>query len=149
VNASRQGEYFHHPQSVTNATAQYPTLETKSLYGATETKTGKVFVPTATENYQYDLDGNLTQDGRWTYTWDGENRLVKQESLASGPTGSKRRLEYAYDHQGRRLWRKVTNLESFRLRKSARRPSVGSWHTMARHVRKSPLPSPAVLDSDR
>jgi YD repeat-containing protein len=23
----------------------------------------------------YDSDGNLTNDGRWTYTWDAENRL--------------------------------------------------------------------------
>ncbi len=28
------------------------------------------------ENFGYDLDGNLTSDGRWTYTWDAENRLI-------------------------------------------------------------------------
>ena len=26
--------------------------------------------------FEYDADGNLTNDGRWAYTWDGENRLV-------------------------------------------------------------------------
>lgn len=30
-----------------------------------------------------DLDGNLLSDGRWTYSWDGENRLVKRVSTAS------------------------------------------------------------------
>jgi hypothetical protein len=30
----------------------------------------------------YDADGNLRFDGRWTMTWDGENRLVKLERPA-------------------------------------------------------------------
>jgi RHS repeat-associated protein len=29
----------------------------------------------------YDLDGNILYDGRWNYTWDGENRLLKMQSL--------------------------------------------------------------------
>ena len=28
------------------------------------------------EDFSYDADGNLTNDGRFAYTWDGENRLV-------------------------------------------------------------------------
>jgi hypothetical protein len=36
----------------------------------------------------YDADGNLRFDGRWTMTWDGENRLVKLERPAwTQPTG--------------------------------------------------------------
>ena len=31
---------------------------------------------------RYDLDGNLRSDGRWTYAWNGENRLVKMASIA-------------------------------------------------------------------
>jgi hypothetical protein len=31
---------------------------------------------------RYDLDGNLLSDGRWTYAWNGENRLVKMASIA-------------------------------------------------------------------
>jgi RHS repeat-associated protein len=64
------------------------------------------------ENFQHDLDGNLVRDGRWTYAWDAENRLVKMQSFANAPTGSRRRLEFAYDHQGRRIWKKVTNLDA-------------------------------------
>lgn len=37
--------------------------------------TGNVFLPQSPENFSYDNDGNLTSDGRWTYTWDAENRL--------------------------------------------------------------------------
>jgi len=42
--------------------------------------TGNVFVPKTLELFTCDLDGNMTSDGRWDYTWDAENRLVKAES---------------------------------------------------------------------
>jgi hypothetical protein len=32
---------------------------------------GEVFVPATPEAFGYDTDGNLTSDGRWTYTSDG------------------------------------------------------------------------------
>jgi YD repeat-containing protein len=52
----------------------------------------------------HDEDGNLTVDGRWTYTWDGENRLVEMKRDTSTPTVSSRlRLTFEYDHQGRRI----------------------------------------------
>src|SRR5438105_3285054 len=73
---------------------------------------GYLFVPQTPEVFSYDSDGNLTNDGRFAYTWDGENRLIKMESFSSGPSGSKRRLEFAYDFRGRRIWKKVTNLDT-------------------------------------
>jgi hypothetical protein len=43
---------------------------------------------TAEQRPSYDADGNLRFDGRWTMTWDGENRLVKLERPAwTQPTG--------------------------------------------------------------
>jgi RHS repeat-associated protein len=101
--ASRKGEYFHYPLTVANATAQYPQIEVKSLYGATQTDTGLVFVPPAGEVFQHDADGNLIQDGRWTYTWDGENRLVQMLRDTPSPTGARQKLVFEYDHQGRRI----------------------------------------------
>jgi RHS repeat-associated protein len=81
-----------------------------------------VFVPRTPEDFDdpatpsvnegYDLDGNQLRDGRWNYTWDGENLLTKLESLANAPSGSKRRLEFEYDWQGRRIKKKVTNLDT-------------------------------------
>lgn len=35
------------------------------------------YVPKASETLTYDLDGNLLSDGRWSYTWDAADRLVK------------------------------------------------------------------------
>lgn len=34
------------------------------------------------------------------------------ESLSIAPAASKRRLEFAYDYQGRRIWSKITNLDN-------------------------------------
>ena len=65
---------------------------------------------------RYDLDGNLLSDGRWTYTWDGENRLVKMVSIAwTQPSGGHLAnatfpaitLEFAYDGLSRRVQKKI------------------------------------------
>ncbi len=85
--------------------------------GTFECATGQSWMPdldgrSGWQIWMADLDGNLVRDGRWNYTWDAENRLVKMESFANAPTGSRRRFEFAYDHQGRRIWKKVTNLDS-------------------------------------
>ena len=37
---------------------------------------GNVFVAKTPEDFGYDPDGNLTNDGRWALTWDAENRLI-------------------------------------------------------------------------
>jgi len=102
--ATRKGEYFHHALSVTNASALYPTITVTSQYGSGQSRTGEVFVAQSPEVYAYDADGNLTSDGRWTYVWDGENRLVEMKRDTSTPTLSSRlRLVFEYDQQGRRI----------------------------------------------
>lgn len=71
------------------------------------------------EVFAHDLDGNLTEDACWKYTWDGENRLVAVETnpsaVAVGVT--KQKLEFAYDGQSRRISKKVHawNGTSFQL----------------------------------
>lgn len=55
----------------------------------------------------YDYDGNLTADGRFTYSWDAENRLIAMETLATVPVTARRKLAFAYDAVGRRI-RKAT-----------------------------------------
>src|SRR3990172_8297675 len=95
----RRVEYFRKELTVNNASApvwQSVTVATNGVTGAS----GNVFVAKTPETFGYDADGNLTQDGRWVLTWDGENRLVKAESLTSGPTASKRKVEGTYDARG-------------------------------------------------
>jgi len=73
------------------------------------TVTGNVFVAKTPEVFSYDLDGNMTSDGRWNYTWDTENRLIKVESRSDTPSSSWRRIEWTYDALGRRI-QQVTSI---------------------------------------
>jgi RHS repeat-associated protein len=47
---------------------------------------------------QYDLNGNLVSDGKRTFEWDAENRLVSVTITATG-----HRSEFGYDGMGRRV----------------------------------------------
>ena len=71
------------------------------------TEDRSVLVPAVPESFVYDADGNLTQDGLWNYEWDGENRLKAQELRSDVATTTWKRLEYAYDGQGRRVQKVV------------------------------------------
>ena len=55
----------------------------------------------------YDDDGNMLTNGNWTYTWNGENRLIRAVNSANGV-----KLEFAYDYMGRRIFKKVYNGET-------------------------------------
>jgi RHS repeat-associated protein len=71
------------------------------------------FWPGATEQFDYDADGNLTEDATWTYKYDAENRLVQMErkgwtALPGAPP--RQRLVFSYDYQGRRIGKTVYNL---------------------------------------
>lgn len=63
--------------------------------------TGNTFLPKTPEAFTYDADGNLASDGRWTYAWDAENRLINMTSIAGPPTASLRKLDFVYDYLGR------------------------------------------------
>jgi hypothetical protein len=47
--------------------------------------------------YSYDLAGNSTADGQWTYTYDAENRITSASGMPGGP------YCYAYDGNGLRV----------------------------------------------
>jgi RHS repeat-associated protein len=79
---------------------------TDSDYAATNI--GNLFLPQTPENLGYDLDGNMTNDGRWFCRWDAENRLVEMSSLPGAPSGSKILLDFAYDHEGRRIQKTIS-----------------------------------------
>jgi len=71
--------------------------------------TGNVFVAQSPEAFAYDEDGNLLSDGRWTYEWNGENRLAAMETLEGLPAAVPRiRLQFAYDYMGRRAGKVVS-----------------------------------------
>jgi RHS repeat-associated protein len=47
------------------------------------------------------LDGNLTEDGTFTYTWDAENRL--KTATPRNPSLNDAKVEFTYDYMGRRV----------------------------------------------
>lgn len=113
-----RGEYFRKEVTVANSSAPKWTKVTVSA-GGTATPDAYQFTAKDDEEFGaagypgYDADGNLLRDGRWKYTWDTANRLTKMEpsDYVAPPTGSRRKLEFKYDALGRRIWKKVTNLE--------------------------------------
>lgn len=102
--AYRKGEYFRAEVPVNNGSTSVWQLVSVAATNQT-TVTGNVFVPKNQEQFYYDLDGNLTNDGRWTYTWDAENRMAKMAPNTSiGPRNS---LKFEYDWQSRRIHKQV------------------------------------------
>ena len=74
------------------------------------TNIGNTFLPQTPENFTHDADGNLTQDGRWTYSWDAENRLINMTSLSGvPPDASKLKLDFTYDYRSRRIKKLVSS----------------------------------------
>jgi len=76
-------------------------LWTNIIVSGGQNVTGNVYVAQEPESFKYDADGNLTNDGRWAYTWDGENRLTKM--TVNNNVGPQYQLTFAYDYQGRRI----------------------------------------------
>ena len=49
----------------------------------------------------YDADGNMASDGRFTYTWNADNRMLMASNDAVVVT-------YAYDHRGRMVRKEIS-----------------------------------------
>jgi hypothetical protein len=95
----------------------------------------EVFVPGTPENFTYDTDGNLTQDGRWDYTWNAENRLVRMQTRTGLPlTLLRQRLDFTYDSDGRRIRKTVSewdDVSSDFVPVSATRYLYSHWNLLA------------------
>jgi RHS repeat-associated protein len=99
----RRGQYFRKELTIDNSqNAQWQSVSVTTSGGGSHPP-GNVFLPQTPETFGYDLDGNMTGDGRWTMVWDAENRLIQMVPLTNAPANSKRRLTFGYDHQGRRI----------------------------------------------
>ena len=113
LSTDRHGPWWRHAFAVDNGSAAaYTQAVVTAVYNPPGTNdpdvvtahTGRVFVAETPEQFQYDDDGNLTQDGRFTYTWDAENRLISATTRDDLPAGVPRvRVTHVYDHQSRRI----------------------------------------------
>ena len=118
VKAARgPGGAFHHAVPLDNTTG--PVHAPLTILGVlnhagpngedvVSEEAGEFFLPADPETFVHDLDGNLTQDGRWTYEWNADNRLIAMETRSDLPaTLLRKRIEMAYDYQGRRVAKTV------------------------------------------
>jgi RHS repeat-associated protein len=104
--AYRRGEYFWQELTVINTNAPVATNVTVTAGGTPAT--GKLVVAPTNQVFLHDLDGNLTDDGVWTYTWDAENRLLgMQHKTTLADTAARRKLAFEYDARGRRIRKQV------------------------------------------
>jgi RHS repeat-associated protein len=103
---SRKGEYFHREVAVGNTAAAV--WQNVSVTAGAAPVSGNVFIPKTAEVFTHDADGNLLTDGRWNYTWDVDNRLIKVEAPTGTtmPVGARLKVEFEYDAQGRRIGKK-------------------------------------------
>jgi RHS repeat-associated protein len=108
----RSGEYFYKELLIDNTSGpvsqQINVIGARSNFGAggedaITQKDARVYLPGVTESFTYDDDGNLLNDGRWVYTWDGENRLIVIEAAMEVPAEAKSKLEFAYNDFGQRI----------------------------------------------
>jgi RHS repeat-associated protein len=93
---------------------QVDTLDNQATAKANTLKSW-IYVPPSREQLIHDPDGNLVRDARWTYQWDGENRLVvmeERDAIPFYPSNAvsalpRQRLEFDYDAHSRRTGKRV------------------------------------------
>jgi RHS repeat-associated protein len=140
---TRQDGWFYTEVAAANTTApQYVKLDVSGIKPPAGTgpeiaafEQRNAFLAQTPETFAYDSDGNLTQDGRWTYAWDAENRLVVMEARSEVATLSpalRLRLEFAYDGSGRRIRKQVkTRNDSTWTTTTDRRFLYDGWNLIA------------------
>ena len=80
----KEDEYFYHVLNFNNSSDdryEKVTVEEKDDGQTVDTTSGFYFLASHPEKFDYDEDGNLLFDGRWEYTWDAENRLIRAEEI--------------------------------------------------------------------
>ena len=103
--AWRKAEYFWSTIKTNNAAS--PAWLGAIVASGGVGSTGNVYLAQTPEQFSYDADGNLTNDGRYAYFWDGENRLVAMtNNTGVGPAYN---LTFAYDAKGRRIQKTVVS----------------------------------------
>lgn len=132
--ATRQGEYFYKNVAVGSTLPFWQTIAASSDLGGSTSR--GVWHPVAPHSFTYDFDGNLTQDDRWAYTWDAENRMTSMEtvSAAYGAGAPRQKLTFVYDYLGRRVRKTVANWNgSMYVTAVDRKFIYDGWNLIAEH----------------
>jgi RHS repeat-associated protein len=136
---TRQGSYYRAELTVTNTSVplwvgltNVAVLNQGTNVDLIATNIGNLYVPAATESFAHDADGNLTNDGRFSYTWDAENRALSFTRISSAPSGSKVKLDCTYDPQWRRTQKIVSTWDGSSYQPSTTNKFVyDGWNLLA------------------
>ena len=107
--AGRRGRHWGDNVTLENWVAPFQgDLKIFAVNATTDKKmveTRTAFLPPAVQVSTYDEDGNISNDGVWSYQWDAENRLWAMQTTANAIMGGvpAQRLEFKYDSQHRRV----------------------------------------------
>ena len=141
-NVLRIGSLFYKDLSANNSAA--PQWLQAVISDGTQTQTRHCWLPALTTQPHFDADGNLDNDGQWTYTWDAENRLVKMETTLAAVTAARpyRKLTFVNDWCGHRLARKVEATSNPPL--SDTRWLYDGWNPIAEYNQGGTATSPVL-----
>ena len=99
------------PSSNSNASFQHADIlavaQSAEDEDVEQRESGSVFVPAAETLPTYDDDGNMTFDGRFRYSWNGENRMIRAEEAVAPTNRAPTVIAYAYDEQGRMVSKNI------------------------------------------
>jgi RHS repeat-associated protein len=120
IRAGRNAEWFHSfmplssndTSSATNTirmTAVFPGQGENGIDLINTNQTLTLSAMKTPQTFTHDEDGNLLTDGRFAYTWNRENRLVKVESLPDIPDADRVAVVNLYDPMGRRIQKSVSS----------------------------------------
>jgi RHS repeat-associated protein len=135
----RRGDYFRAELPLNNSTGALWLTLTNLAVLANGTNAdiitntiGNLFLPQTPEAFGYDADGNLTNDGRFAFTWEAENRASFFTSLATAPSASRIKTECTYDYLSRRTQKVVSTWNgSAYVAQSTNRFIYDGWNLMA------------------
>ena len=106
--ATRLDKYFYKELTTTNTGKIHIPYTVAATDGnGTTTRDGGKFLSATPETFGFDFDGNLISDGRFTCTWDAENRLIAMETHSTIPLPARRKLVFAYDFMECRIKKEV------------------------------------------
>jgi RHS repeat-associated protein len=116
IRAGRNADWFHAMMPLTdnsitgttNEVRMTAVLPEQGTAGADLINTNQTLTLAAMktpEIFDYDDDGNLLSDGRFSYVWNAENRLVAVSNATTF-------VEYAYDYMGRVVSRAMNGVET-------------------------------------
>jgi RHS repeat-associated protein len=118
AQASQQGRFWNQELIVPNESSAWrgevTVLAVKSGNNTIQSAVRLAHLPLAEQSFIYDLDGNMTDDGLWTYGYDGQNRLIRMATTSGAALLGypNRVLTFQYDYMGRRVQKRVVNADT-------------------------------------